>query len=440
MTYTRLTVIGSSRRADLVVPDNEPFALLLPDVLDLLEESTEYEGASVRLVRRTGEQVELAATPAEARLPNGEVLRLVRAEDAPPPPEVADVTDVVAESLQRRVDRWGETARRWTAAAAIAIVAGVLGLALGRTLDDAAPLVLAPLVLAGGWLLALAAAVVFGLLRHPWARMWTTAVAVGLSAPLAELVQTATGGTVPVLLAVAALVWIGIAVGLGLAARSAPPAWGGLIGAGAAVAWIVLLLTPLPAASVPALIGLAAIVGIGLLPTFALGASGLSALDDAAIGGTLPSRRAVAASLEDAYAALAWAGVALAVTAGAAGVASAASGDLYGLLLAIAISLVLALRTRQFPLIVHIVPLWAAALAVLLAVAASPLVPPLAGAGLLAAIAVGAVLLAGIRPPAHVRVRLRRWGNALELLAVVATVPLLLGTLRVYPDLLRVFS
>lgn len=435
MTYTRLTVIGSSRRADLVVPDDEPFALLLPDVLDLLEESTEYEGASVRLIRRTGEQIELAATPAEARLPNGEVLRVVRAEDAPPPPEVADVTDVVAESLQRRVDRWGETARRWTAAAAIAIVTGVLGLALGRALDDAAPL-----VLAAGWLLALAAAVVVGLLRHPWARTWTTAVAVGLSAPLAELVQRATGGTVPVLLAVAALVWIGIAVGLGLAARSAPPAWGGLIGAGAAVAWIVLLLTPLPAASVPALIGLAAIVGIGLLPTFALGASGLSALDDAAIGGTLPSRRAVAASLEDAYAALAWAGVALAVTAGAAGAALAASGDLYALLLAIAISLVLALRTRQFPLIVHIVPLWAAALAVLLAVAASPLVPPLAGAGLLAAIAVGAVLLAGIRPPAHVRVRLRRWGNALELLAVVATVPLLLGTLRVYPDLLRVFS
>lgn len=435
MTYTRLTVIGSSRRADLVVPDDEPFALLLPDVLDLLEESTDYEGASVRLIRRTGEQIELAATPAEARLPNGEVLRVVRAEDAPPPPEVADVTDVVAESLQRRVDRWGETARRWTAAAAIAIVTGVLGLALGRALDDAAPL-----VLVGGWLLALAAAVVVGLLRHPWARMWTTAVAVGLSAPLAELVQRATGGTVPVLLAVAALVWIGIAVGLGLAARSAPPAWGGLIGAGAAVAWIVLLLTPLSAASVPALIGLAAIVGIGLLPTFALGASGLSALDDAAIGGTLPSRRAVAASLEDAYAALAWAGVALAVTAGAAGAALAASGDLYALLLAVAIGLVLALRTRQFPLIVHIVPLWAAALAVLLAVAASPLVPPLAGAGLLAAIAVGAVLLAGIRPPAHVRVRLRRWGNALELLAVVATVPLLLGTLRVYPDLLRVFS
>ncbi|WP_424447309.1 EsaB/YukD family protein [Microbacterium arborescens] len=435
MTYTRLTVIGSSRRADLVVPDDEPFALLLPDVLDLLGESAEYEGASVRLIRRTGEQIELAATPAETRLPNGEVLRVVRAEDAPPPPEVADVTDVVAESLQRRDDRWGETARRWTAAAAIAIVTGVLGLALGRALDDAASL-----VLAGGWLLALAAAVVLGLLRHSWARMWTTAVAVGLSMPLAELVQRATGGAVPVLLAAAVFVWIALAVGLGLAARSAPPAWGGLIGAGAATVWIALLLTPLPAASVPALIGLAAIVGIGLLPTFALGASGLSALDDAAIGGSLPSRRAVAASLEDAYAALAWAGGALAVTAGAAGAASAASGDLYGLLLAVAIGLVLALRTRQFPLIVHIVPLWAAALAVLLAVAASPLVPPLAGAVLLAAIVVGAVLLAGIRPPAHVRVRLRRWGNALELLAVVATVPLLLGTLHVYPDLLRVFS
>ncbi len=38
MTYTRLTVIGSKRKADLVLPDDEPVGALLPQLLEVLDE------------------------------------------------------------------------------------------------------------------------------------------------------------------------------------------------------------------------------------------------------------------------------------------------------------------------------------------------------------------------------------------------------------------
>ena len=36
MTFTRLTIVGAARRADLVVPDDETFSALLPDILDAM--------------------------------------------------------------------------------------------------------------------------------------------------------------------------------------------------------------------------------------------------------------------------------------------------------------------------------------------------------------------------------------------------------------------
>lgn len=437
MTYTRLTIVGVSRRADVVVPDDETFAALLPDILDLLGESAHFEGAPARLVRRTGAQIELAATPAELRVPHGDVLRVVRAEDAPPPPEIADVTDVVAESLAQRDDRWNAPARQWTGAAAVTAAAALLGAGLQGSLADAAGL-----VLGGVWVAAVLAAIVFGRLGFAWTRLWTTALALGTSLPLAavlsEEMSTAEESVSALLLGVT-LVGAAAGLGLGVAARASAPAWAGLAAVLGAGAWLGLGFTSLTDDAVAAFVGITALVAIGVLPTLALSISGLSSLDDAAISGELPSRRAVAVSLDDAYAALAWVGVTLAGFAGAAGVVLAGSRDVFALLLAVALGLVLALRTRQFPLVVHVVPLWAAAVAVLVAVAASPLLPTGVGAAIIGAIGVGAVVLVGARPAPHVRVRLRRWGNLLEMVAVVSTVPLLLGVLAVYPDLLQVF-
>ncbi|MGC5169303.1 EsaB/YukD family protein [Microbacterium sp. DT81.1] len=435
--YTRITLVGERLRGDVVVPDDEPFVGLLPELLDLIGEGERFAGAPVQLVRRTGQQLDLSATAGELAIPDGDVLRVVHAEEAPPPPEVADVTDVVAESLVRRSDRWGASARQWVGG--LAVGAGTLAVAFQVTagLDRAASV--AALVV--GYVASLAAAIVFGRLGWSWSRRWTTAVALGIAPPLAVAVGASAGAddVFDAILAVG-LAWIAIGVGFGLAARSAPAAWGALAGSGATAAAVGLALSSVPLVVTAAIVGLAALVVIGILPPIALAASGLSRLDDAALAGSLPSRRNVQRSLDDAYASLAWLCVALSVTAGAAAVVLVLSADIFAVLLGVAIALVLALRTRQFPLVSHVVPLWAGAVATILAVAYSPLLPAGADALVLVGLAIAAIVLVGVRPSAHGRVRLRRWGNALELLAVISTVPLLLGVLDVYPDLLRTFG
>ncbi|MET0854718.1 MAG: hypothetical protein ABWY30_08805, partial [Microterricola sp.] len=60
----------------------------------------------------------------------------------------------------------------------------------------------------------------------------------------------------------------------------------------------------------------------------------------------------------------------------------------------------------------------------------------------LAGLVVAAVLVAiaaGVRPAAHTRATLRRFGNTIESLAVVSTVPLLLGVFGLYAQLLETF-
>jgi hypothetical protein len=99
------------------------------------------------------------------------------------------------------------------------------------------------------------------------------------------------------------------------------------------------------------------------------------------------------------------------------------------------------LRTRGFPLAAQQVALWgavAAAVAQGLIGRPWPSASALGAAVVVLALAVTAAVL--VRPPGHVRALLRKAGNGLELIAVLAMVPLLLGLFGVYADLLRVFS
>ena len=63
--FTRLTVIGSARKADLVVPNDEAVAGLMPRLMDLLDEPTGSVVRPLTLVRTTGEQLDVALTIAD---------------------------------------------------------------------------------------------------------------------------------------------------------------------------------------------------------------------------------------------------------------------------------------------------------------------------------------------------------------------------------------
>jgi hypothetical protein len=102
--------------------------------------------------------------------------------------------------------------------------------------------------------------------------------------------------------------------------------------------------------------------------------------------------------------------------------------------------MVTALRTRAFPLAVQQMALWSAVLAGLLGglLGQSRLGEPLL-VGILAGSAALVMIMVLARPAAHQRAFLRRVGNVVEALAVVALIPLLLGMFGIFSDLLRAF-
>ena len=113
-------------------------------------------------------------------------------------------------------------------------------------------------------------------------------------------------------------------------------------------------------------------------------------------------------------------------------------GDTWALGLACVVVVIMLLRTRLLPLIPQrVVLLTAAVLPLLTGVA--PLLTSLQRS--LAAASVGAVLLGMsiARPSDVLAARLRRAAEIAELMLVVAAVPLALGALGVYADLLETF-
>ena len=102
--------------------------------------------------------------------------------------------------------------------------------------------------------------------------------------------------------------------------------------------------------------------------------------------------------------------------------------------------MVSALRTRAFPLTVQQMALWFAVLAGLLGgLLGQPRLDDLQVAAILAGFTVLVVIMVLARPAAHQRAFLRRIGNAIEALSVIALIPLLLGMFGIFSDLLEAF-
>ena len=123
--FTRVTVVGSARRGDIVLPSDEELAVLLPQILDLVAEPP-GQGA-VTLVRHTGDQLDVSRDLDALGLPDGEILRVVHTQDAPPPAEIADVTEAATDVLAALPGQWDERARRATGAVGVGLIAGAAG-------------------------------------------------------------------------------------------------------------------------------------------------------------------------------------------------------------------------------------------------------------------------------------------------------------------------
>lgn len=433
--FTRLTVIGSARKADLVVPNDEAVSGLMPRLMELLEEPTSSVVRPLTLVRATGEQLDVGLTIADQQVSDGELLRLVRSDDAPPPPEVADVTDVLGESMRDRAGLWSTFARELTGAVAI----GVLSCAAATQLP-ARPVAFVVAVLA----LSVAAAIL-GRAAMRWLCIALTAAALGVAAATVWSFSTELGLAPGLRFAAAvsgfaALGWICLGIGHGQGLRSRPAWLGSLVGVPISALPLIMVALGSAAEQAAAVTAGVAVVVCGVLPRLALAASGLTGLDDQVVEGHPRRRDDVSLTVHEAYRLLSWVTFAVAIPIAVTSAVLLASKDLWTVAVGLAVIIVTALRTRAFPLAVQQVALWFAVLVGLLAgvLGQSWLSEPLV-AVILIAIAVLVVIMVLARPAAHQRAFLRRVGNAFEALAVIALIPLLLGMFGIFSDLLRAF-
>ncbi|GEC09543.1 hypothetical protein SSP24_71980 [Streptomyces spinoverrucosus] len=439
---SRVTLVGERRRADIVLPSDTPIGQLLPDILQLLDDRAATRPTTRQLISTDGSVLPHEATLSSAEVPDGAVLRLVRAHAAPPAPVVHDVTDQVADDLDLRAWRWRPAARRISAGVAtfaFAVAAAVLARREFALESVATALLVATVVFliagavvakTGGGNLGLATALLLASGGLGVLAAWTTADAYDWS------------GTARLAGVVAALV-----VTLVLLAFFSPLGRGGLIGAGAAavitVVWEAVAAVQDDPERLGAVMAVFSVVLLGLLPRFALMASGLTGLDDRRSSGTSVSRHEVGNALAATHRGLALATVVTAVSAAAGGWLLTTGEDpaWWSVVLASLTAVVLLSRARAFPLVAEVVALFGAAalLVVRLAVLWLDHAGGVGALVLLAAAALLPLLVLAIEPPEHVRVRLRRLADLIESLGVIGLFPLAVGVFGIYGQLLNKF-
>ncbi|KTR90527.1 hypothetical protein NS220_15235 [Microbacterium testaceum] len=443
--YTRVTVAGAQRRVEVVVPSAEPLGAAVPRLLDLLGETAGTVARPLAVVAPDGEQIDIALTPQQLDLVDGSLVRLVRLDAAPPPPVVIDVTDAAADAHDARPDRWNDRSRT---------VAGSVGIAAAFALAGG----MAPwgdpatgafsLLGVALFLLGVTTALGLGGLRR--LSVCVASAAAGLALPIGGATAAAFGAarypaTAALVAGIAAVIAVGstaVVLAVGVAHRRRGATAGGAVGAVLGSLLLALVLARVDVVAAAAITGVVAAFATGPLPWIALSAAGLTDLDQRAADGSPPTRARTFAAIDEAYAALTWSVATTAAVIGVTGVVLALSGTIWTELLALALFLVAALRTRAFPLRAQGWLLWAAAGVIAAAALTILLSGERAWIGTAVAV-VGAVVIATlvlVRPRPHVRARLRGVGNVVETLAVISLLPLLVGALGIYADLLAMFG
>ncbi|MER6910712.1 type VII secretion integral membrane protein EccD [Streptomyces sp. NPDC000594] len=439
---SRVTLVGERRRADIVLPADTPIGRLLPDILQLLDDRAATRPLTRQLTTSDGSVLPHDSTLASAGVADGAVLRLVRTHSAPPAPVVHDVTDLVADDLDLRAWRWRPAARRASAGVATVGFAVAAALLARRefALDALAGVlgVLTLLLMAGG---AVAARVGAGNRGLATALLLASG---GLGVLTAWTAADAHHWSGPVRLAAVAGALV---LTLLLLGHFSPLGRGGLLGAAATAgltgAWEGVAALQDDPARLGTVLALFSVVLLGLLPRFALMASGLTALDDRRSGGASVSRHQVANALAATHRGLALATVVTAVSAAAGGwlLTRAADPTVWTTVLPVVVTVVLLSRARAFPLVAEVVALIAAACVLLVRLVVVWL-EDTGGAVPLLVLAVAALLplaVLAVEPPEHVRVRLGRAADLVESIGMVALFPLAVGVFGVYGQLLDKF-
>ncbi|MGD6979486.1 MULTISPECIES: type VII secretion integral membrane protein EccD [Citricoccus] len=448
--YTRISLSGERRNADLLLPSDTPVGALMPQILDVLDDRPrESLGAKV-LVRSDGGTVPAVQTFAEAGVLDGERLALVSQTEAPPAPIIYDLNDTVSDATDAVPGRWSDTYRSLVCGVLAALGAwlAVVGLLDRLLAEDAwtgwACFGVAAVLLVTGASLAAPGRMraVAGTLAGTGALFAATGlVRLGLDAPWLAVGLGA--------LAALVLGFLGFVVRRPLAMFIAAAVTGGLTltwaAAPAVAAWAIGGRDAEVTVGAAGIAGVVTLLVLGLLPTIALGASGLAGLDDGQAAGRPVLRTDARRAIDSAHGGLIASAIACAVSLALAVwlVGTDTRMHAFSLPLLAFLTLAVGLRARSFPLAAQRIPLYlAAATGALALVRLAVDFLPEADAVFLVVL-LGLALLTGsglsVTLPEHAQARVRRTGDTLEGLALFAVIPLLIGYFGIYASLLETF-
>ncbi|NMO00492.1 type VII secretion integral membrane protein EccD [Gordonia sp. TBRC 11910] len=421
--FVRLTILADDNQLDISLPAHRPVVEYIDDVVSMFGPSAASPTTAWALSSSAHGPIELDDSLADHSVSDGATLFLTKAPDAAPPPFIDDVIAEMQRSVDGGYERWTpDTRRRWLSATLAAVMLIGSGFVYLRPGDDA--------VVAGALAVLAAVCMAVGIAGRRGALgylIWAGAPIVG--AAVWRITHTS---------AVAApLCWSLAAAGAVVAfagyatARSRPV----MVAAGIVSALFLIAGAAFAAGANPtaftvwASIGL--VVGCIVTPRIALTSSGLLAQIRRSEQMELADRAAVDAGLRrgrDVVDGLVWAESVLVVPVVAT---IAVTGVWEQALVAIVLVLIFALRSRSFTHVRHVAPmLGAAGVSALILGCAVPqwfsmTGTSVIGAGVVATLVVGAVVLAGQLPglddvPAA---RLRRFLDGIDLPLALAYFP-----------------
>lgn len=448
-TLSRVTVIAAHRHLDLRLPSDEPLASLLPQILTLMNDGTDAAQNSLSrgdrpvltssvLTTSVGVTLENPLTLRQSGISDGALLYLRDEREVPPAPDVYDVHSFVADATERNPVLWAGALRT----AGLSAVAGLLlaGAAASMVLlggtghADGAPagIVVAAVLMIAGAVIGRGRSIPAGL----------ALVSSGLAASAAVSIVVGPLGSGALLFpaaAVLALAASAVATGRYIAFLSSA-ALLLVLGGMWAMLWWTMGDQPLAAG----LTGIAAIFALGVAPRLATVLTGLSGLDDDQRQGKRISRSSTLDAVHAAHATLTgWTTTGGAVAA-AAIVATATATDrlVWAALLSVALLGSLTFRGLSLPLLAQRAGIYVAAAAACLGLAlvlAVTWTQPLLLSGA-AAVAMLMLIASIIRVRDQTAARLRVTASRLELLCVLATIPMLLGLSGAYTQLGQTFG
>ncbi|PRY62833.1 type VII secretion integral membrane protein EccD [Knoellia remsis] len=435
--YVRLTVHGASQRADVVLPADQPTALLVPRILELVDPSEGTEGRRFVLATLEGRVIAPAESLASAGVLDGTILRLTTTGEMPPEPLVHDLAETVESSDVP--GRWEGSAKRAVVGliGTAAVVAGLLQWSLTLAPDRAV------WALAGSAVGLLLLAALVGRGSDPVAAAGPIALGGVSFVPFVALADGDSGVVravrVVVLLALVLLV-------LGVFTRQLRAAvTAAILGLALAGLWWGVWLLTGDNARTGAVLAVVVTFVVGTLPRLALNSAEIFRLDAMVAGDADVPRGDAGAAVAAAHWTLAAAVAVSSAFFGMAGWTLGRHGLADAWLAGVFVVSIVAwsLRARLFPLAAERLAMWGASVASLAGAAAGAVEFNLEHRGLLAlgAVAIGLVVLVTpmLRLSDYNKALLRQLNARAEAVCVVASIPLVIGAFGVYRDLLETF-